>query len=285
MIKTKIILALMLSVAITVLTVVMVVVSPEYGVIYESPSGENPNIEVKNSKYFIDGEQLEYKEGQLSIWDSVKRLAWYIPYFIILGILTMLLIYCFGKLPPPYKWRDILGINGKPSFGEPVTLQEGPSGLIGVRVWRYDSKRRLLKSTAKATLWNSNTLESDMVPNCSNWKGIHAYRLGSNYDIDRTIGGIVCLTGRIVGHGDSMLRSERCQILALITDDKDIVLDLAETYKCPVFCHSKPSLALLDWSLGNEGLFWMQHNNELIDKRIRSKMDGDIETVLLTRNM
>lgn len=246
---------------------------------YQTPDG---NIELKKygGEYFINNEKLEHIDKPYPWLERIGRIAFLFGLCIVVSIA---IVFLLRGIPPIYRWRELLGLRRKSDIIPTLSLPNAPGGIIGLRYWHIKSKNKesFLRSTVQKEYWDRNIKDADEKPKIGGWKGIYSYRLGSYHEKSyAVVAGIVCLTGKIVSHGDNILRAESCQILLLITKKKDGVEWLKEKYKCPVYLTTDINRTIDTWVLSKEGLFWLNHNTELIDKKIRLKMESDIKNLL-----
>lgn len=248
----------------------------------------DPGFQLKiQDGYYVNGTKLvEVDKFILERLVDFWNIALMNPYTMALGFFGILFLFLFvKKMPPPYLWADCLGIKRKQRrLDDPIHLTESPYGIIGLREWGIN-KDGFLTSTAQGMVWDSETLVADKKPILMGWHGVYAYRLGTKgccelgsefFGLFAGVLGIVCLTGHIVGHKDSMLRAEKCTILLLATRRVSNAEKLRQHYKCPVVVVSNPSQALNDWAISSEGIFWLQHNQKLIAEKISEKAENDI---------
>lgn len=159
-----------------------------------------------------------------------------------------------------------------------ISLKEAPNGVIAIRCWGYDEKNKVLVSLGKGnTKWGYSYLHSDIKPEKGNESGIYAYRLGSMNYFKGGIQGLIALSGKIISHKDGMLRAEKARILILVIDDNKISIKLKEKYNIPIIVSSRPEISISNWMIGNEGIFWLRHNNDIIQKY---RFENDIKKIL-----
>ena len=157
-------------------------------------------------------------------------------------------------------------------------MKQAPGGLIATRCWNVD-KTGILSSTARNVKWDSAVLEADINPVVGGWHGVYAYRLGTYIDGGEDVEGLVSLSGRIVGHKDSLLRAQKCTILVLVTKKEKVAPLLRQRYKCPVVVTSDIELTIQKWVISQEGIFWLAHNERLLSKKLQDKFEHDITAI------
>lgn len=245
-------------------------------VFYTSLEDDTIFLKRENLKYFLGDIELERVDTPWQ--EDVKSALPFIPYALGGVFCLILWVRYMSQLPPVFMWPKILGIEGKlKNQDTKISLREAPGGLIAVRGWTMD-KTGCLRSIAKGTNWETTELNADAVPKTGGWRGIYAYRLGTNIDdYDAKVLGVVSLSGHLVAHKDSMIRAQKCTILLLVTKKENIASRLEERYKCPVFIVNNPRKALENWVISLEGIFWLAHNNKLIThQRLKETLEYNI---------
>lgn len=199
-------------------------------------------------------------------------------FIAIVGIYLMFksgnsLNYCMNKIIMKFQKEDVTTI---------PQISSAPNGIIGIRVWRT-IKGGFLKSSVQDTRWENAKVKSSAEPQKGTTSGIYAYRLNSNNESADALmitWGIVVMTGKCVGHGDNIIRASHCTILALITKKKELVELLKKNYSVPVYYSTSPIKSINKWAMSSEGLFWMSNNAKLIEEKIGSKIQQDVNEII-----
>jgi len=245
---------------------------------YALPDDDTPVLRYDDFEYYLNDVKLErvektFAERMKGIWEKNSSA---LPYIIGTILCIPALLYIVKKLPPALMWGNILRAGKDRHNCEGVmSLTQAPDGVIAVRGW-YVNKLGMLRSVTTGTKWDSAVLEADVKPEVKGWHGIYAHRLGTDNDVGGNVAGLVSLTGRVVGHRDSLLRAQKCTILLLITHKRKAVELLKDRYKCPVIMARNIEQALSCWTIGDEGLFWLGHNNKLINQKIQESIGQEI---------
>ncbi len=230
------------------------------------------------SGYYLNGEklflnkQMADEKGLLSVSDILGLASIALLFGAVLmlrAVIPNIYYYCSLIQKKFMKKQNITDIS----------ISSAPAGIMALREWDISGDYKL-KSTAKESVWESCKVKSDAIPKNGNLSGIYAYRLGTysknEWNIYDKAFGIVCLTGHCVGHKDNIIRASNCTILMLITKKEKNANELRKTYGCPVLTSSNPIKSINKWAMTRQGLFWMQHNNEIIEQGIGSFIDKEI---------
>lgn len=245
---------------------------------YSLPDQDTPILRYDDYKYYLNDIQLEliekpWLESLKGMWD--RNLPVF-PYIVGAILCLPAIIYIWCKLPPPLMWGNILRAGKEKQDCEGIiSLTQAPGGVIALRGWDVN-KQGVLRSVSTGTEWETAVLEADVKPEVKGWHGIYAYRLGTDNDVGGNVAGIVSLSSCVVGHRDSLLRAQKCTILLLITHREKVVELLKKRYKCPVIVAKNIKQVLCQWVVGDEGIFWLGHNNRLINRKIQEGISQEI---------
>lgn len=171
-----------------------------------------------------------------------------------------------------------------------LDISNAPAGIIAVRAWVI-TKDGMLKSTGRGVVWQNLKTKADIKPEHNNVSGIYAYRLGTHLDdydfalFETRVWGIVSLTGHCVGHTDYLVRATACTTLSLIVKREMDADKLRLHYDCPILVSSNPTKTIQDWILSHQGIYWLQHNEQLIHHPIEDKFTKDIDEILVAKNV
>lgn len=231
--------------------------------VYSSENGEY-ELEYHNSKYSVNGERVLYegpglKNSLVTFLSPPVGIPFLLAFVIIFIVIPRL------NLPPTYLLK-VWFQNNEEEFELPSLLKPNSqvTGIIAFRGWHYG--KGALRSLAVDIVWETNQLVSDRMPVKGDYHGIYAHRLGvGNGDLG-AVCGVVSLSGNILGHGDNILRAEKCRILCLLTSKPGIVDELKRRYLCPVYVVKDKKKAISQFTISKDGIHWLQHNNKVIDQ-------------------
>lgn len=226
-----------------------------------------------------DGEVLELtKTSSTGIEIYLPAVPWILGGILAVELLFRMLQIGSSPVPPPF-WGEVFF--GHKHGTEPVvSLPQAPGGLIAVRAWRWDGREKKLKSTAFSTKWETRVMQADEKPKVGEYHGVYAYRLGAVEGLGNPVIGIVSLSGSMIIHADNLVRACRCEILVLVTKKKKAVEALKERYQCPVLLARHPANVIQKWLISPEGIFWLRHNNSLVQKSLDVKIKHDIDEIM-----
>jgi len=155
-------------------------------------------------------------------------------------------------------------------------IKHSVQGIISTRTWIL--KRDGLYSVNQGTQWRNRIEYSDNLPESKNNYGIYAHRLGCGNKIwdgayssifsslfKRNVCiGIVAQGGQYILHRDGIVRSERCEVLVVVVRNRKMAHEIISKYGVPVVIRKDLNYAIYKWMIGNSGIYWMQHNNDLL---------------------
>ncbi len=174
--------------------------------------------------------------------------------------------------PPPIVWsrrtpaqpvQPPVQYSYTPNVVNKIVIPPETSGLICIRQW-ITQDNCLYSTFMRTHKWGSKEEVADKPPSKLNENGVYAYKLGSRVPEWNGHLGIVELSGKTLGHKDGVIRGEKCTILTILVRNGSWAEKLSATYGIPVVLTSDIIFTFTDWLLNGEGLYWLQHNKNLL---------------------
>lgn len=171
-----------------------------------------------------------------------------------------------------------------------LNISPMPKGFAAMRAWTM-TKDGWLKSTARGVVWQGCKVKADVEPRYDSVSGIYAFRLGTRLDeldfmpFQPKVWGVVSLAGRIIGHGDGIVRASTCVVLYLMVKHEKDAEKLRLHYDCPILVLQNPVKTIRKWVISSQGVQWLAHNAQLVEGSRGNRYLTEIDEVLESKQL